>query len=673
MIQDGKNKLYTLAFGLVFSLPAGLILCSLYVTLRHGIDAQALARFNLLAFWYETPFYLGVISDGFIRCLIILGMTTLLTLAIMAKVLFKEKHFGTARWARVQEMRRNGYIRPYRRIAGPIFGKTGGPGGGGHYLTNGEQPHSLVVAPTRAGKGVGVVIPTLLTFNGSVLALDVKGELFELTSRARKAKGDRIYKFSPLDKNSRTHCYNPVLDIVAMPPERRFTETRRLAHNLIVSKGKGAEGFIDGARDLFVGGILACIERGNPTIGAVYDLFASPGEKYKLFAQLAEESSVPEVVRIFDNMAGNDTKIITSYTSVLGDGGLNLWADPMVKNATSRSDFSIYDLRRDPTSVYICISPNDLEVVAPLVRLFFQQTVSILQREMPQKDEIFEVLFLLDEFKHLGQLEAIETAVTTIAGYKGRFMFIIQSLSALTGAYEQAGKENFLSNTGVQVFMATADDDTPEYISKSIGEYTFQQKSKSHSTKEWFEGNIQVSDQGARLLRPEQVRLIDDDRQIVLIKGQPPLHMHKVKYYADRHLKRIFEGQTGELPEPEPLSLVATPFVIAPKAPPAETLPAPNEPAIPPEGVDEEEPFDEEEEIGDEEDPDEAFEGEDGEDAFSIAVDETPLSAKPVSPSPASEQVDTATGFKALETQRLLLLQIKEVQKRNRSQYMSVD
>uniref|UniRef100_UPI001C303243 type IV secretory system conjugative DNA transfer family protein n=1 Tax=Mesorhizobium sp. GbtcB19 TaxID=2824764 RepID=UPI001C303243 len=78
--------------------------------------------------------------------------------------------------------------------------------------------------------------------------------------------------------------------------------------------------------------------------------------------------------------------------------------------------------------------------------------------------------FLLDEFKHLGKLEAIKTAVTTIAGYKGRVMFIIQSLSALSGAYEQPGKENFLSNTRVQGFMATADGETPTYISKSIGD-----------------------------------------------------------------------------------------------------------------------------------------------------------------------------------------------------------
>ncbi len=560
------DKVRILLLSTILSIPLGLLFSDIYVSLRVGGSVQALIEIDLLAFWYVTPLYLGRISPLFVHSLIIVAATVCVVMIGLAALLFKARHHGTARWGRFTDLARLKYLLPYDKVSGPIFGKTTGPRGFGKYLSYGPQPHSLVVAPTRAGKGVGVVIPTLLTFNGSVLALDVKGELFELTSRARKRNGDNIFKFAPMDKEGRTHCYNPVLDIVATNPERRFSEARRLANNLITSKGKGAEGFIDGARDLFVAGVLACIERGEPTIGAVYDLFAQPGEKYKLFAQLAESSQIPEVQRIFDNMAGNDTKIITSYTSVLGDGGLNLWADPLIKNATSRSDFNIYNLRRDPTTIYLTVSPNDLEVIAPLVRLFFQQLVSILQQEMPGKDEIFEVLFLLDEFKHLGQLEAIETAVTTIAGYGGRFMFIIQSLSALTGAYEQAGKENFLSNTGVQVFMATADDETPEYISKSIGDYTFTAKSKSYDSKQWWNAQIQTSEQGEKLLRPEQVRLIDDNKQIVLVKGQPPLHMHKVKYYADRKLKKIFNAQTGPLPMPDPVAFDVVPVGITSQA-----------------------------------------------------------------------------------------------------------
>ncbi len=554
MNSTANQKLGSLLFGFVLSLTVGLLFASFYTTVRHGISADTLRNFDLFAFWYETPLYLGYVTPVFYHELMIVSGTAAACTLVLAIFLFrKSDHHGSARWGRSGDMRRAGYFRRYNAITGPIFGKTTGPLWFGHYLTNGDQPHSLVVAPTRAGKGVGVVIPTLLTFNGSILALDVKGELFELTSRARKNRGDLVFKFAPLDRAGRTHSYNPVLDIVNLPPERQFSETRRLAVNLIASKGKGAEGFIDGARDLFVAGILACIERGTPTIGAVYDLFSQPGEKYKLFAQLAEECQNKEAQRIFDNMAGNDTKILTSYTSVLGDGGLNLWADPLIKAATTTSDFSIYDLRRDPTSIFLCVSPNDLEVIAPLIRLFFQQIVSILQRSMPGKDEIFEVLFLLDEFKHLGKLESIETAVTTMAGYKGRFMFIIQSLAALTGAYEESGKENFLSNTGVQIFMATADDETPNYISKSIGDYTYRERNTSFSQSNIFDTNIQLAYQGAPLLRPEQVRLIDDSSQIVLIKGQPPLLTKKVKYYSDRVLKRIFESQSGPLPEPEPI------------------------------------------------------------------------------------------------------------------------
>jgi len=546
-----------LLFIFILSLIAGLVFASVYTSFQSGLNRESLTHFSFFSFFYESPIYRGYATPVFYKGLAITGLTAVLLVGISAILQAgNQSHHGTARWAGFEEMRRAGFLKRHNRVTGPLFGKTSGPRWFGSYLSNGEHAHSLVVAPTRAGKGVGVVVPTLLTFQGSVLALDVKGELFELTSRARKAQGHAIYKFAPFDSSGRSHSYNPVLDIVSMPPDRWFSETRRLAVNLIAAKGKGAEGFLAGARDLFAAGILVCIEQGTPTIGAVYDLFSQPGEKYKLFAKLAEETKIPEAQRIFDNMAANDTKILTSYTSVLGDGGLNLWADPLIKAATSKSDFSIYDLRRSQSTIYLCVSPNDIEVIAPLMRLFFQQVVSILQRSLPGDDERHEVLFLLDEFKHLGKLESIETAITTIAGYNGRFMFIIQSLSALSGAYGQEGKENFLSNTGVQVFMATADDETPNYISKAIGDYTYRAKSISYNENKRFDKNVQLSYQGANLIRPEQVRLLEDAAEIILIKGRPPLKLKKIKYYQDRILRRIFEGQAGPLPEPESLTPV---------------------------------------------------------------------------------------------------------------------
>jgi type IV secretion system protein VirD4 len=563
-----KDILKIIGISLVFSLLPGLFAASMYVTMKDGFSVEALESFEVFAFYYETPLVIGDITPAFMTGLTVMGGVSLVTVlgsvALMIKPL--KDHHGTARWATPAELAKAGYSRKYGNVTGPIFGKMTKPKSNGNYLTNGPHAHSLVAAPTRAGKGVGVVIPTLLTFNGSTIVLDVKGELFEMTSRARQTRGDRIFKFSPIDIHGRTHRYNPVDDIVNAADDRKFIEARRLAANLIVAKNKGAEGFLDGAKDLFVAGILAVIERGTPTIGAVYDLFSQPGEKYKLFAQLAEETQNPDARRIFDNMAANDTKILTSYTSVLGDGGLNLWADQLVKNATNASDFSIYDLRRDPTSIYIVVSPNDLEVLSPLVRLLFQQIVSVLQRSLPGKDETFEVLFLLDEFKHLGKMSAIETAITTIAGYNGRFMFVVQTLSAFTENYEQTGKENFLGNTGVQVFMATADAETPEYISKAIGDFSYTARSRSWQNYEMMKSNIQESEQGAHLIRPEQIRLLDDDMEIVLIKGQPPLLIKKVKYYEDKILKKLFDNQSGPLPEPDPI-INKPPVLMAVTAP----------------------------------------------------------------------------------------------------------
>jgi type IV secretion system protein VirD4 len=566
-MQDKIHEIFKLfIISLLFSLLPGLFAASIYVTMKDGFSTDLLEQISFFAFWYETPFVTGDVSATFMSGLKVMGSVSGVTVLGAMAVLYRpvKDHHGTARWARNDELVKAGYARKYDQVTGPIFGKMAKPKSNGYYLSNGPHAHSIVAAPTRAGKGVGVVIPTLLTFNGSTIVLDVKGELFEMTSRARQTRGDRIFKFSPIDPQGRTHRYNPIDDIMNAAEDRKFLEARRLAANLVVAKNKGAEGFLDGARDLFVAGVMAVIERGTPTIGAVYDLFSLPGEKYKLFAQLAEETQNPDARRIFDNMAGNDTKILTSYTSVLGDGGLNLWADQLVKNATNASDFSIYDLRRDPTSIYIVVSPNDLEVLSPLVRLLFQQIVSVLQRTLPEKDETFEVLFLLDEFKHLGKMSAIETAITTIAGYMGRFMFVVQTLSAFTENYEQTGKENFLGNTGVQVFMATADSETPEYISKAIGDFTYIARSKSWQNYEMLKSNIQESEQGSRLIRPEQIRLLNDDMEIVLVKGQPPLMIHKVKYYEDKILKKLFDAQTGPLPEPD--AIINPPRIPVPLA-----------------------------------------------------------------------------------------------------------
>ena len=450
-------------------------------------------------------------------------------------------------------MRQAGLRAPLRKITGPIYGKLGGPRSRADYITSSEIPHSLIAAPTGSGKGVGVVIPTLLTYPGSVICLDVKGENFARTARRRASIGDKVYKFAPYDPEGRTHRFNPLEDVAAAHPRRRFTEARRLAASLIVAHGNG-QGFLDGARELFAATALLAIERGTPTIGAIFDALSQPGEAFKVLRELGDEAKSEEARKIFYKMSGMESRILSSYLSVLADGGLSLWADPAVRDATATSDFSIQTLRSTPASIFIVVAPNDLVPLAPLIRLMFQQTIAILQRTEPKKEkgESFPVLFLLDEFVSLGRMDVLSSAITTLRSYGGRVMIVVQTIASLRDLYGKEGAATFLANCRMQLFMAPADEETPTYISNAVGDYTRNLRSKSWKSGE-FATSIQERVDAARLMRPEQVRMLGGTRIVALVQNMYPVLAHRVTYYEDRELKRIFEAQTGDLPEPPSL------------------------------------------------------------------------------------------------------------------------
>lgn len=469
---------------------------------------------------------------------------------------------GTARWATDAELAKAGMAVRLRDVRGPIFGKLTKPKARGLFVSTDRTPHSLIAAPTGSGKGVGVVIPTLLTWPGSILCLDVKGENFRATSRRRRDLGDRVFKFSPYDDAGRTHRFNP-LDFVSQAPEgRRFTEARRLAVSLIVARSQSAEGFLEGAREIFSATCVHAIEREEPTIAAVYDLLSQHGAAHEAFARMAEATASPEARSVFNRMAATDGRVLSSYLSVLSDGGLSIWADGAVRDATSASDFSVHDMRRNPASVFIVVSPNDLAPLAPLVRLIFQQSIATLQRAEPGPDETFPVLFLLDEFASLGRMDVLSSAITTLRGFGGRVMIVVQSMANLRQHYGAEGATNFLANCGVQLFMAPADAETPEYVSKAIGQFTRRSRSKSWRTGEIAGVTMQERVEGASLVRPEEFRRLGDDMAVALLQGRDPAKVWKVRYFADRELKRIFDAQAGALPEPPSL---AAPVAARPK------------------------------------------------------------------------------------------------------------
>ena len=457
---------------------------------------------------------------------------------------------GAARWATADELKRRGLAVPLAKLSGPIFAKLGSPRSSAPFVTSADIPHAFVAAPTGSGKGVGIVIPTLLTYGGSVICLDVKGENFTATSRVRAAMADRVFKFAPYDGEGRTHRFNPLAEVASLPPERRYTEAQRIAESLIAMGGENVQGFLVSAKQIFAAGILAAVERGTPTIGAVHDLLSGEGEFADMFGELAERTNVAEAKSIFRRMAGTADRTLSAYMSVLFDGGLGAWRDAYVRSATDASDFDLAEFRRTPTTLYIVVGPNDLKVLAPVVRLLFQQTVATLQRAEPGPDEPYPVLLLLDEFPSLGRMQTLSDAITTVRSYGGRMLIIAQSLANLKLAYGADGAQNFLANCRLQLFMAPADADTPEYVARSIGDFTRKSRSKSWTMGQLTGASVQEREEGARLLRPEAMRSLGDEECVLLVQDCSPVRARKVFYYRDRKLRKLVEAQAGTLPEP---------------------------------------------------------------------------------------------------------------------------
>ena len=516
--------------------------------------------------WMSPPVVWRAVNpeafDDALRYALCSGGGVMLALLALALRPEPESPHGDARWATQREIRKAGLVEDL----GVIIGKFGGPRAMQPFLRTKREDYSniLLVAPPGAGKGVGVVIPTLLTYPGSTIVLDVKGENFEATARRRDEMGDKVFRFSPYDEQGRTHRFNPLDQArVLKDPDRRFTELRRIASHLLVSKGRGDEPFISGVRELFSALASVALQGTTPTIGEIYRMLTPQGvgdgssagtpDMAATLAGLARCANYPTARIVLGQFAAYDQKTLSTYLSVLKGTGLNAWGDPAVDRATSKSDFDFSSLRREPASIYLVIGPNDMETLAPVARLFFQSAIAALQRSMPAKDDPFPVLLVLDEFRSLGRMEAISSAATTLRGYGGRMLIVVQGAPNLEEIYGRAGRDGLMNACQLHAYMSLNDPGTREMVSRSLG--TREVRSTSESTSRTtgrmgFSRTQSEQTRAKRLLSEDEIGRLGNDDLLVIAQNLRPIRVRKVRYYADRKLKKIFRKQ-GNLPDIE--------------------------------------------------------------------------------------------------------------------------
>lgn len=499
--------------------------------------------FSLLQYWR----YYRATPDDVVPFTLYLAMAVSGIIIVVPVVLIalpaREKLHGDAKWAKTRDIKGAGLLTGEGIIVGMHKGQ---------YLTHASTEPISLTAPTRSGKGQGVVLPNAVNWGESFVSLDPKEEIFEHSAGFRKKHGHEVYLFNPAARDYRTHRYNP-LAYISDDLNLRIDDIQKIALFICPTNPNDPHGgfFASGARSLFLGLVLYLLEtEGEPvTLGNVVRHLKAPEGLQKWCKRIVAERKrtkplTPVCERELMSFANGNDKTTDGYKSEL-EQSLALLVNPLTDAATSDNDFDLRDLRKKKMSIYVVIKPESRVQVAPILRLFFQQLVDLNTRELPEKNpELkYKVLLLLDEFTSVGKVPAIADGISYIAGYNLLLFTITQSPSQLRETYGENQAQTFENNMGLYLIYTPAakDNRTAEEVSKMLGTKTV--KNRSISKKAFFGGgkggggnSVSESDTGRELLKPQELKMLPRKKQIIFKGGELPIKCDKIIFRFNKEL-----------------------------------------------------------------------------------------------------------------------------------------
>lgn len=469
---------------------------------------------------------------------------------------------GSARWANIKDMEQAGLLHK-KMPKGPVVyvGGVKDKSGNFRYLVHGGPEHVLCFAPTRSGKGVGLVVPTMLSWSDSVVCNDIKGELWALTSGWRqKYLKSKVIRLEFSSVNS-AH-WNP-LDEIRIGTEYEVGDAQNLAMLVVDPDGKGLDG-PDGhwkktAFALYTGLILYVLyEAKNPMSPIVkanfhtIDMILSDKTRSvkELWTAMKEHSN-PIVSAAGQDMLDRPDEEAGSVLSTV-KSNLSLFRDPIVAKNVESSDFSVRDLmhHESPVSLYLISQPSDKGRIRPMLRIFVCMCMRLLADKMEFKNGRavktykHRLLMMLDEFPALGKMDIVQESLAFVAGYGIKCYLITQDLGQLYSAY---GKdESITSNCHIQNCFPAIKDDTCAYISKMTGTTTIVKETKSKSGS-GLKTNITrgIQEVKRELLTPGEVKslpgsvkdskgmILEAGKMLIFAAGFPPIFGQQPLYFKD--------------------------------------------------------------------------------------------------------------------------------------------
>jgi type IV secretion system protein VirD4 len=453
-----------------------------------------------------------------------------------------------------------------------------------HYLRHDGPEHVLLFAPTRSGKGVSLVIPTCLAWEGSMVAYDIKGELFDKTSGCRASRNHAVLNFAPVQAVPSSR-FNPLQEI-RLFTDRDVSDAQNLALMLVTTEAKQASDignyFKRAACSLLTCMILhkcyeAAAENRIATLAELYAFMNRPGIDFH--ATLAELLDYPHdsagqcnwtdpqdgsptvthpvVCQTAQEMLNKESKDFGGVLST-SNAAVQMYCDPLVSRNTACSDFRIDDLvnHERPVTLYITVPSSDEERLRPLTRLLFTMIVNRLTEKMHSRDDkrnLHRLLFLIDEFPSLGHMEIFSRALSYMGGYDMKAFLITQDIRQVVDSY--GPQESIVSNCQVRVAFAPNQPDTARLLSDMTGTTTIQKATYSFSGKSYgtVMGNMNASvdnvqrplltpDEVSRIKGPTKVgegaaeRITEPGDLLLFTSGEFPIHGTMPLYFKDRIL-----------------------------------------------------------------------------------------------------------------------------------------
>lgn len=508
--------------------------------------------------WYQ---FASDAPEAFQRAFSVFTVVLICEFAILVffKVMMRKKvmtSHGTARWATRKEIEKAKLLG--EKVGGQwvnngiFLGKTDK----GEYLRDDGGQHAIMIAPTGSGKGVGVVIPTLLTYPHSTVIMDIKGENWEKTSGYRKKKlSNVVIKFKPTDAVGSAK-YNP-LDEIRIETPYEIKDIQNIVNILIDPIGKGdLDHWQQSAHTLLTGIILHLkYAMRNACLADVVSFFSNPErpiidglnemltfthtKSNTLFKKIYKRDKIsnpythPKVIEYAQEML---TKPEEEFGSIASTAlkVLAIYRDPILAENTSRSDFLVRDLMNHvkPVSLYLVFPPSDIDRMTPVCRMIIELILRLSLEDLTYKHKL---LLLLDEFPSLGRLDTFERALAYIRGYGIRALLIAQSINQLNKIYTV--NNSIIDNCHIRIFHTPNELETPKYISGMLGQSTIMVKSKSYNSAAILDRSYSMQETKRELMTPDEVQRMPENDEIIFVAGFPPIYARKIQYYKDSNFQ----------------------------------------------------------------------------------------------------------------------------------------